>query len=296
MANRSRGRRLAYGLGLFSLGLGLTELAAPELVARAAGLRRRHRKWLRIFGARELASGVLIFAQARPTAALWTRVAGDALDLAALGRAYNMRGIDRERLMFALGSVAGVTALDVYCGWKLAHEDGYSEVRTHAITVNRSPEEVYRFFCDFENLPKFMSHLESVQMTGGNRSHWVAKAPAGRTVEWDAEVIDDRPGRKIAWRSLKGSDVENTGSVYFCPAPGGRGTEIYAQIEYNPPLGLLGQALAGLSSEDPGRQMKADLFRLKQVLETGEVVHSDASIHEGMHPGQPPEGERHWVQ
>jgi uncharacterized membrane protein len=159
------------------------------------------------------------------------------------------------------------------------------------ITINRSANEIYAFWRDFENLPRFMSHLESVQETEGQRSHWKAKAPAGMTVEWDAEIIDDTPGERISWRSLEGADVPNAGSVRFKPATGGRGTVVTVEIEYQPPGGALGAAIAKLFGEEPQQQVSDDLRIFKQVMETGEVVRSDATIH-GPHlaqrPAQPP--------
>jgi uncharacterized membrane protein len=158
-----------------------------------------------------------------------------------------------------------------------------------AITVNRSPDEVYRFWHDFQNLPRFMDHLESVKVTGDRRSHWKAKAPAGKTVEWDAEIVEDRPNELIAWRSVDGADVRNSGSVRFVPAPGGRGTEIRVELEYAPPGGVIGATIAKLFGEEPAQQVGSDLRRLKQVLETGEVVKSEATVHGRSHPAQPPE-------
>ena len=162
-----------------------------------------------------------------------------------------------------------------------------------SVTVGKSPDEVYRFWRDFSNLPRFMSHLESVVITGDQRSRWRATAPAGTTVEWDAEIVEDRPNELIAWRSLPGSEVDNAGSVEFRAAPGDRGTEIRVQLRYDPPGGKLGAAVAKLFGESPDQQIAGDLRRLKQVLEIGEVVHSDASIHRGMHPARPSAPEEH---
>ncbi|HEV7887856.1 MAG TPA: SRPBCC family protein [Acidimicrobiales bacterium] len=144
------------------------------------------------------------------------------------------------------------------------------------ITVNKPASECYALWRDFERLPEFMYHLESVQTAGGRRSHWRAKAPAGTTVEWDAEITEDEPDRRIAWRST-GGDVENEGSVDFAPVPGGQGTEVAVAVDYTPPGGPLGALVAKLFGEEPLQQLKDDLRRFKQVLETGEVVRSDGS-------------------
>jgi uncharacterized membrane protein len=145
---------------------------------------------------------------------------------------------------------------------------------------------VYSFWRNFENFPRFMSHLESVQASG-DRSRWRAKAPFGGTVEWEAEIVVDRPNEEIAWRSLKGALVPNQGSVRFTPAPGGRGTEVRVELQYEPPAGVVGAAIAKFFGEEPKQQIQGDLRRFKQMMEPGEVLHSDASIHRGMHPARP---------
>jgi uncharacterized membrane protein len=122
-----------------------------------------------------------------------------------------------------------------------------------------------------------MYHVESVSTTGDRRSHWVAKGPAGTTVEWDAEVVDDLPGQRIAWRSVEGASVESSGSVRFRPAPADQGTEVYVELQYSPPAGALGAVVAKLFGEEPGQQVGDDLRRFKQIVETGEVVRSDGS-------------------
>jgi len=145
-----------------------------------------------------------------------------------------------------------------------------------SVTINRSPEEVYRFWRQFENLPRFMDHLESVTAGDNGRSHWVAKGPAGKTVEWDAEIINEQENALIAWRSLPGADVDNAGSVRFAAAPGGgNGTEVRVVLEYDPPGGVLGAAVAKLWGEEPNRQVTEDLRRLKQVLEAGDAGNTE---------------------
>jgi uncharacterized membrane protein len=136
-----------------------------------------------------------------------------------------------------------------------------------------------------------MNHLQSVQVTGERTSHWRTRAPAGTTVEWDAIVTDDRPNQLIAWRSTEHADVDNAGAVHFAPAPGGRGTEVRVEMRYNPPGGAIGAIVAKLFGEAPEQQVYDDLRALKQILETGEVVQSDASIHRFLHPAQPPENQ-----
>ncbi|HEX6608072.1 MAG TPA: SRPBCC family protein [Chloroflexia bacterium] len=141
-----------------------------------------------------------------------------------------------------------------------------------AITIEKSPAELYQFWRDFENLPRFMDNLESVTMAGDGRSHWVAKAPLGSHVEWDAEVTADEPNERIAWSSVAEADVQNAGEVRFVPAPGDRGTEVHVRLDYKPPGGKAGAMVAKLFGDEPGQQVGDDLRRLKQMLEAGEVA------------------------
>jgi len=137
-----------------------------------------------------------------------------------------------------------------------------------SITVNRSPSELYAFWRRLENLPQVMTHLVEVRDLG-DRSHWVAKGPMGYQVEWDAEIINDRPGELIAWRSLEGASVANAGSVHFHRAPGDRETEIKVVLKYDPPMGKLGASLARLFRQDPGAQIDKDLAEFKKRMESG---------------------------
>ncbi len=140
-----------------------------------------------------------------------------------------------------------------------------------SVTINRSAEELYRFWRDFERLPRFMKHLESVSVSSDRRSHWVAHGPANSTVEWDAEITEDRPNELIAWRSLEGAEVDNAGTVRFEPATGGRGTIVRVTLEYRPPAGALGLAVAKLFGEAPQQQIEGDLRRFKNIMEAGEI-------------------------
>lgn len=291
--------RLARALGWFSIGLGLAQLAAPRRVARLIGVseREENRKAMLAVGARELASGIGILSRQRPAAWVWARVAGDAMDLVLLGRGLKSPRADRNRVAAAMAAVAGVMLLDYLAGQRLrGRADGRARAGRRraihvrkAITVSREREELYRFWRDFSNLPRFMTHLESVEVLDDRASRWRARAPAGTTVEWDAEIVEEREDELIAWRSLQHADVSNRGSVRFVPAPGGRGTEVHVELEYEPPGGKLGAIVAKLFGEEPGQQVETDLRRFKQVMEVGEVVHSDSSIHGRPHPARPPE-------
>jgi uncharacterized membrane protein len=147
-----------------------------------------------------------------------------------------------------------------------------------SLTIEAKPEEVFAFWRNFENLPQFMHNLDSVSVTGTNRSHWVAKAPIVQKVEWDAEIVNEIPNRLIAWASINGG-VANAGSVEFKPAPGERGTEVKVTLEYEPPVGKVGALAAKILGEDPETQVQEDLRRLKQLFEAGEVstIHGQTS-------------------
>jgi uncharacterized membrane protein len=140
-----------------------------------------------------------------------------------------------------------------------------------SVTINRPVVEVYRFWRNFENLPRFMDHLEAVTVVDDTHSHWVAKGPAGTRVEWDAVIHHEFDDELIAWRSLPGSEINNAGSVHFTPTTDGMGTEVRVVLSYEPPAGKLGVAFAKLLGEEPSKQVADDLRRLKQVLDTGDV-------------------------
>jgi uncharacterized membrane protein len=148
---------------------------------------------------------------------------------------------------------------------------------TATTTVLRPVEEVYAFWQDLARLPTFMAHLDDVRTTGPRTSHWSASAPFGQLVEWDAVITADEPILRIAWASVEGADVDNSGEVRLVPAPGHRGTEVHVTIRYDMPAGPLGKALARFFGEEPSQQLDDDLRRFKQVMETGEVVRSEGA-------------------
>ena len=292
------GQGLATVLGMFSLGLGLAEFLVPGVVGKIAGINSDGggHGVMRAMGAREMAHGVSVLSAAQPDKQLWGRVAGDALDLALLGGALANGKNSRGRTLLATAAVLGVTVLDVMAARQISAQprsratEQMEKGRVSAkrsITIGRPLEEVYAFWRDFENLPRFMRHLESVTVSSPTRSHWKVKAPAGKSVEWDAEITEERENELIAWRSLPGADVFNQGSVRFQRAPGDRGTEVHVQLLYEPPFGQIGDKLAMLFRESPGEQLIDDLRHFKQVMELGEIVVSDATKQRGKHPAQP---------
>ncbi len=140
-----------------------------------------------------------------------------------------------------------------------------------AIAIDLPPEQLFSFWRDVENLPRVMRHLKSVEAIDRQRSHWVAEGPMGVTVEWDAEIFNERENEMIAWRSLEGGDIETAGSVHFKPLGAGRGTAIDVSMKYNPPAGKLGHGIAWLMGSGLKQEMAEDLRRFKSFMETGEA-------------------------
>jgi uncharacterized membrane protein len=275
---------LARFLGWFSLGLGVPQTVAPGRVNRMIGVRddREARRWQRVVGVRELLHAASILSRPRPAGSVWGRVGGDIKDLALLAAAWRNKERNAGRLAAATASVVGITAVDAFTASRMSRlprgvtKDTPIRVRS-ATTIRKSREEVYSFWRNFENLPRFMAHLESVETGADGRTRWCATGPAGMRVDWTAEIVEDRPNSMIAWRSLPGGDVVHSGIVGFADAPGGRGTEVHVDIEYAPPAGKAGATLAKLFGEEPHLQIRDDLRRFKQVMETGEVVRSEGT-------------------
>ncbi|MCG5445966.1 SRPBCC family protein [Micromonospora sp. NIE79] len=284
-----RGRRL----GWVSLGLGVAQLAAPDTVRRISGVddSPTTRAVVPLVGARELVHAAGLLTSRRKSVWAWTRVVGDAMDLASLGVAIAHRsGRRRRRLVAVTGAVVGITVVDLLTAVRAtraqkigsaptvrgSREGGPMEL-TATTTIRKPPPKVYAFWRDLGNLPTFMAHLEEIRTTGDRTSHWSASAPFGTNVEWDAEIVDEAPGEKIAWRSTGNADVPNAGTVRFVPAPDGLSTEVHVVLSYDIPGGAVGKAVAKYFGEEPHQQLDDDLRRLKQVLETGQVVRSDGA-------------------
>ncbi len=165
---------------------------------------------------------------------------------------------DRSNTKVALGGTRGVHVYE-------------------SIKINRPAGELFRFWRDFSNLPRFMEHLDRVEILSPTRSVWTAKAPAGMRVKWEADVINEIEGELIGWQSTGNADVATAGSVRFVSAAGGA-TEIIVHLQYEPPAGKLGSLVASLFGEEPSQQISADLQRLKAILETGDVPRSETQL------------------
>jgi uncharacterized membrane protein len=303
-AQASREDPLPNILGWGSLGLGVPATTAPGLFAESIGVKddAETRTWTLLVGLREFAhaGGILALERPRPVRALWSRVAGDMMDLALLSAAWRSKRENTFRLAAATGAVVGIGIADVVASIRFTRNPDVRmrepevPVRT-SITLRAPRDQVYSYWRNFANFPSFMAHVESVEPRDDGRSHWVAKAPLGK-VEWDAEIVQDRPGELIAWRSVEGSDIQHSGVIGFVDAPGGRGTEIHVNIHVAAPAGRVGMTVAKLLGEEPTVQVKDDLRRFKQIMETGEIVRSEGSPegpfsrrHLKQRPAQPPE-------
>ena len=217
---------------------------------------------------------------------------------AAAGAILALQGVARRDLTGAL--IAGIGGALIYRG-ATGHcavyqrlgvntaqggEQAQAAVRpgvhiTESFLIERSPEELYNFWRNFENFPQFMTHLESVKKTDDRRSHWIAKAPQiyGGQVEWDAEITTDEPNSRIAWRALPDSDVQHRGEVRFAKARGDRGTLVRVEMDYTPPAGQVGRWLAKLFGEEPEQQVRDDVRNFKRLIETGEVPTIEGQPH-----------------
>ena len=160
----------------------------------------------------------------------------------------------------------------------IAKQEGWTFAApvSRAVSINKPPEEVYAFFRDFNNLPSFMTDIARIDVIDDKRSHWVVKAPAGRTVEWDSTVTEEDVGERFAYQSEEGGDINNKGVLEFRPGAGGKGTALHVTLVFEPPFGVAGRAIAALFMKDPAIQLRENLVRLKMLLETGEIATSKA--------------------
>ena len=292
----AKARTLATMFGGISAGIGTWYVVAPEHFLETIGAPPKARRVAvtRLVGAQELGVASALFMDGRAAPWLTSRVIGDVLHGAMLALAWRSPDVDRNKMSLVWGAWAMITAADAAAvlianqtertGAAFDEPTGSSEGAlavadgdVHgSVTIKAEPRAVYDFWRRLENLPRFMKHLEHVEEFDDRRSHWVARAPLGTEVEWDAEITDDVPGERIAWSSTQGSQIWNAGEVTFQRAPGDRGTEVHVRLEYAPPGGPVGAAIARLLGEEPKNQIKGDLRRLKQVIETGEVIVSEA--------------------
>lgn len=270
---QARAKDRAQSLALLSLGLGLAEAVVPRRVSQMVGIKptERTNTLIRLIGLREIATGSVLLRNPSSSWAMWSRVAGDVLDLSLLAYSAAQPRSSKWRGTLSGLALVGVTILDVLSSARLSPRHAVKKLGLpihvrQSVIVNQPPYDVYRFWRDFTNLPRFMSHLESVSTSNG-RSLWKARGPIGTSVEWEAEILHDRPGESIAWRSVDDTLVPNRGVVRFKPVNDGRATEVDVELKYEPPGGIWGATIAKLFGEEPAQQIAEDLQHLKYVLE-----------------------------
>jgi uncharacterized membrane protein len=272
-------------LGWLSIGLGVGAIAFPRKLAQLIGIRASDKSAyiLRGVGLREIASGVGMLWQPYWQGWPWIRAVGDAMDLGLMQASRAGKRVRHQRRFnAAVATVAGLTAADMAAGKSLVMRRAADadQVRVSAaITVSRSVDEVYRMWRNFESFQRFMANVESVRVIDDRRSHWRVVGPAAGRVEWDAEIVDDDPNHRIAWRTLPGAEVTHAGSVELSATTGWRkGTEIRVELTYDPPAGGAGRMAAKLFGKEPEQELRGDLRRFKSMLEAGEVIVSDATL------------------
>jgi len=191
----------------------------------------------------------------------------DGLMLAVTGGALLYRGVTGQCPLYR---VAGIDTSTDLPRPAVSVPHGRGVKVENAVLINKSPEELYRYWRQFENLPKFMENLVSVKTEGDQRSHWVVKMIGNAEVSWDAEIVNDVPNELIAWRTVENSDVDHAGSVRFEGSE--HGTRVRVTMEYRPPAGKIGVGLAKLFGQEPRQMIESDLQRFKQLMESGEVL------------------------
>jgi len=200
------------------------------------------------------------------------------LALAALGGSLIYRGATGYCSMY---NALGISTSTPKQGEEPVWERGIKVEKS--ILIDREPAELYRFWRKLDNLPRFMSHLKSVRPIGDTMSHWIVEGPAGKDVEWGAEIINDKENELIAWKSLPEADVDSAGTVRFDRAPDGHGTEVKISLQYLPPAGKLGAAVAKLFGKAPEQEIDADLARFKEMMEAGELAGVEGRASSGIH-------------
>jgi uncharacterized membrane protein len=262
-------------LGWFSLGLGVTQLLAPRALGRAIGVGEQTTA-MRLCGVREIVSGLGLLSGRAPATFAMARVAGDAMDLALLGACLTSSQANPNRIAAAATAVAGVAAIDLYAS-KLDVQASLAEAPQESalavsLVINSPPQRLYEFWRQLDNLPRFMKHLKSVEVLDEHVSRWVAIGAGGLRVQWESEIVEDRPNEFISWRTREGSTVHHSGTVRFEPAPGQRGTVVRVELLHGAPRGRVAARAAKILGAAPEAAIRDDLRRLKQLMETGEIA------------------------
>jgi len=271
----------ARNLGILSLALGAGALLMPRLLSRATGLERR-RGLLPVVGLRELTSGIGLLAARNPTPWLWSRVAGDGMDLALLaGGLLSPRNPRKLNTAVATAVVAAVTAIDARASIRsksaAASVTGAAPdaLVTASVIVGKSARECYDFWRDPTNMTRISPLVESITVIDERTSKWCIQTPLGKRIEWESRVTAESPGQRISWRSMDGGGLYHAGVVHFEEATGRRGTLVTVSMHYRVPGGQAGRALVKLIGADPRSEVREDLRRFKRLLEAGEIPTTD---------------------
>lgn len=258
--------RAACALGWFSIALGALEIASPGLLARVLGARPCD-LLVRLFGVRELAAGLGLLSRRRTGLWLWSRVGGDLLDLAALGRLLSCRDARKENVSMAFGSVAAITAVDLYCAIKASGKRPVPFAVVEKISIGRSADELYGWWRDPVRLAEIMDHVAEVTDPGDGTTRW--KLKAGH-FEWICQFTEERPGELLRWQTIRGN-LLSEGAIRFSRAPADHGTEVVLECRIQPPAGDFGGAALQVFKVVPQKLTLRALRRFKSLAETGEI-------------------------
>jgi uncharacterized membrane protein len=268
----------ARNLGILSLALGAGALFMPRSTSRLSGL-EPHRRLLPLVGMREITAGIGLLSARNSTPWLWSRVIGDGMDLVVCASSlFSPRNPRRLSAAVTTAVVAAITAIDVRESLRSSiSSDGRSAgsapdaLVTSSVIVGKSPQECYEFWRNVSNMTRISPMVESVTVLDDRTSRWLIRSPLGNAIEWDSKITGDTPGERISWQSVDGGGLYHAGVVRFEPSTGNRGTLVTISVHYRVPGGAAAEGVAKLLGADPRSEVREDLRRFKQLLETGEI-------------------------
>jgi len=268
----------ARNLGILSLALGAGALLMPTPLSQLTGL-QQHRRLLPFIGLRELAAGIGLLSTRNPTPWLWARVVGDGMDLATILHSLLSPQNPRRTSAAVTAAVVGaITAIDIRESVRSRNSSGAAYERSApdalvsaSVIVGKSPQECYDFWRDPTNMTRISPMVESVTVVDERTSRWLIRSPLGNKIEWDCKITGETRGQRISWRSVDGGGLYHAGVVRFEPSTGNRGTLVSTSVHFRVPGGPAGIGLAKLLGANPRSEIREDLRRFKQLLETGEI-------------------------
>lgn len=265
----------ARNLGILSLVLGAGGLLLSGPLSRLSGL-QPHRGLLPLVGLRELAAGIGLLGTRNATPWLWSRVAGDGMDLAIiLSCLLNPDNPRRTRAAVTAAVVAAITAIDTRESLRNSRNESTTAAPdalvSASVIVGKSPQECYEFWRDPTHMTRISPMVESVTVLDERTSRWLIRSPLGTQIEWDSKITGETPGERISWRSVDGGGLYHAGVIRFEPATGNRGTLVSISVHFRVPGGAAGVGLVKLLGANPRSEVREDLRRFKQLLEAGEI-------------------------